>query len=104
MRVRFVVAALTLAFASPALAGGKNKCPQKPPPIYMDDELDVHENGDVHDDDGPEAKLSPDGLARVLAFRDSGAKPAKVKKCLVALSKNEKSKAAKRACKVKKNR
>ncbi len=91
-----------MVVVSPVADAGQRCIHRKPPPVFVEDDLDVHPNGAWHRDSGPTGKLSPAAMKRFEAFRVSGASPKKVTKCLEALIKNEKSKASKRACKVRK--
>jgi hypothetical protein len=99
------VVALSLLVADTPRAdacGPGSKCIEKPAPIYEEGPIDVHANGNWHENGTGGGHLSAAAMERFNAFRTSGASKSKVSRCLSALTRNEKSRAAKRACKVKK--
>ena len=98
-----LVLALVSGIARDAAAG--QKCRQRPAPeiVFWNDAGDVHSNGMWHRTRprGEEAGfLSPAARVRFKAYVDSGAKPARVIRCLDALIANPDGRRARRACRV----
>jgi hypothetical protein len=101
--LRAALAALVLVAFTPAALAGE-KCIQRPAPVFWDGALDLHEDGKWHRDGAGGGRISGAAVARFEALQASGATHPALVKCLEALIKNEKSKAAKRACKVPKKK